>query len=78
MHGRIADVLIYLAENIYYNLKSSIFHCQGRTSLNSQECQKTVPSGYSRSLKVKGLFRQSAGVSNIQKMELLKEISLRG
>lgn len=77
MHGRIADVLIYLAENIYSNQVFNI-------SLSRQDISEF--SGMSKDSAIRilkefeseGIIQAIGRSISIQKMELLKEISLRG
>jgi CRP/FNR family transcriptional regulator, polysaccharide utilization system transcription regulator len=77
MHGRIADVLIYLAERIHNNLEFDI-------TLSRQDIAEF--SGMSKDSAIRiikefeneGIVRASGKSININKMELLKEISIKG
>ncbi len=77
MHGRIADVLIYLAEKIHNNLEFNI-------TLSRQDIAEF--SGMSKDSAIRilkefeneGIVQASGKSININKMELLKEISIKG
>jgi CRP/FNR family transcriptional regulator, polysaccharide utilization system transcription regulator len=77
MHGRIADVLIYLAEKIHNNLEFDI-------TLSRQDIAEF--SGMSKDSAIRiikefeneGIVQASGKSININKMELLKEISIKG
>jgi CRP/FNR family transcriptional regulator len=77
MHGRIADVLIYLAEKIHNKLEFDI-------TLSRQDIAEF--SGMSKDSAIRiikefeneGIVRASGKNININKMDLLKEISVKG
>ena len=77
MHGRIADVLIYLAEKIHNNLEFDI-------TLSRQDIAEF--SGMSKDSAIRiikefeneGIVQASGKSININKMQLLKEISIKG
>jgi CRP/FNR family transcriptional regulator len=77
MHGRIADVLIYLAEKIHNNQEFNI-------TLSRQDISEF--SGMSKDSAIRilkefeneGIVRASGKSIRINKMELLKEISIKG
>jgi CRP/FNR family transcriptional regulator len=77
MHGRIADVLIYLAENIYNNQTFEI-------ALSRQDISEF--SGMSKDSAIRilkefeseGIIEANGKTISINKMDLLKEISAKG
>jgi CRP-like cAMP-binding protein len=77
MHGRIADVLIYLAETIYSNLTFDI-------TLSRQDISEFSGMSKDSAIRILKEFEneeiiQATGKSIIiNKMELLKEISIKG
>jgi len=77
MHGRIADVLIYLSEKVHNKLEFDI-------TLSRQDIAEF--SGMSKDSAIRiikefeneGIVQASGKNININKMELLKEISIKG
>jgi CRP-like cAMP-binding protein len=77
MHGRIADVLIYLSEKIHNNLEFNI-------TLSRQDIAEF--SGMSKDSAIRilkefeneGIIQASGKNINITKIDLLKEISIKG
>lgn len=77
MHGRIADVLIYLSEKIHNNLEFNI-------TLSRQDIAEF--SGMSKDSAIRilkefeneGIIRASGKSISINKIDLLKEISIKG
>jgi len=77
MHGRIADVLIYLAETIYNNLAFDIT----LSRLDVSEFSGMSKDSAIRILKEfenEGIIQATGKSICIKKMELLKEISIKG